>query len=91
VGWASPAEAVGKSFSSPGSGKPDGVVIGVVEDYHHHGLQERIQPLMFGCRQVNGYFMLRVQNGKYGDVIHSFMPERHGRIHFGGSHGRINS
>jgi putative ABC transport system permease protein len=70
VGWASPADAIGKGFSSPGSGKPDGVVIGVVEDYHHHGLQERIQPLMFGFRQVNGYFMLRVQNGKYGAVIH---------------------
>jgi len=70
VGWASPAEAIGKGFSSPGSGKPDGVVIGVIEDYHHHGLQERIQPIMFGFRQVNGYFMLRVQNGKYGAVIH---------------------
>jgi len=70
VGWASPAEAIGKGFSSPGSGKPDGVVIGVAEDYHHHGLQERIQPLMFGFRQVNPYFMLRVQNGKYGAVIH---------------------
>ncbi len=69
VGWASPAEAIGKGFSSPGSGKPDGVVIGVVEDYHHHGLQERIQPIMFGFRQVNSYFMLRVQNGKHGAVI----------------------
>jgi putative ABC transport system permease protein len=59
VGWTSPAEAVGKRFTSPGSGKPDSHVIGVVEDYHHHGLKERINPMMFGIRPGNGLFALR--------------------------------
>jgi len=69
AGWNSPAESIGKGFSSPGSGKPDGVVIGVIDDYHHHGLQEKIQPMMFGYRSSNSYFMLRVQNGGYGAAI----------------------
>ncbi len=69
AGWKSPAESIGKGFSSPGSGKPDGVVIGVIDDYHHHGLQEKIQPMMFGYRSSNSYFMLRIQNGGYGAAV----------------------
>jgi len=60
VGWFSPADAIGKGFASPGSGKPDGIVIGVVENYHHHGLQEKIEPMMFGIREVNSYYALRI-------------------------------
>ncbi|MFC2161853.1 FtsX-like permease family protein, partial [Acidobacteriota bacterium] len=60
VGWLSPADAIGKGFASPGSGKPDGIVIGVVENYHHHGLQEKIESMMFGIKEVNSFFAIRI-------------------------------
>ncbi|MFC2157794.1 ABC transporter permease [Acidobacteriota bacterium] len=61
VGWESPEESIGKRFASPGSGKPDGIVIGVLEDYHHHGLKEEIKPMMFGFRKPNSYYALRIK------------------------------
>lgn len=67
--WASPEEAIGKGFASPGSGKPEGVVIGVVEDYHHHGLQQRIDPMMFGIRPGNGLFALRIKAAEADAVV----------------------
>ncbi len=68
AGWASPEESLGKRFASPGSGKPDGMVIGVVEDYHHHGLQEKIQSMMFGHRETNGYVALRIKGAELESV-----------------------
>ncbi|HDT13849.1 MAG TPA: FtsX-like permease family protein [Candidatus Aminicenantes bacterium] len=68
AGWGSPEAALGKGFASPGSGKPEGVVIGVVADYHHHGLQERIQSMMFGHRDANGYVALRL-DGSDADAV----------------------
>lgn len=68
AGWASPEEALGKMFASPGSGKPDGMVIGVVEDYHHHGLQEKIQSMMFGYRETNGYVALRIKGAELESI-----------------------
>ena len=44
MGW-SVTEAVGKKIESP-SGFPAGEVIGVVKDYHHAGLQQKIGPLV---------------------------------------------
>ncbi len=69
AGWLSAQEAVGKGFASPGSGKPEGVVVGVIEDYHHHGLRDRIEPMMFGLRPVSGYFALRIDAAEAGQVI----------------------
>ncbi len=69
VGWSSPADAIGKGFASPGSGKPDGIVIGVVENYHHHGLQEKIEPMMFGIREVNSYYALRIDAAGAASVV----------------------
>ncbi|MEM9667010.1 MAG: ABC transporter permease, partial [Bacteroidota bacterium] len=69
AGWGSAEDAIGKGFTSPGSGKPDGVVIGVVEDYHHHGLQQRIEPIMFGLRTGNGLLTLRVDAADAEAVI----------------------
>jgi putative ABC transport system permease protein len=43
-GWASPQEAIGKEITSP-SEHPAGVVIGVIRDYHHKGLQQKIPPI----------------------------------------------
>lgn len=43
-GWSSPEEAIGKKITSP-SGHPEGTVIGVLRDYHHEGLQQKIGPI----------------------------------------------
>lgn len=43
-GWSSPEEAIGKQITSP-SGHPEGTVIGVMRDYHHNGLQQKIAPV----------------------------------------------
>jgi putative ABC transport system permease protein len=69
VGWLSPEQSIGKKFASPGSRKPEGVVIGVVENYHHHGLQERIGPMMFGIRSGNGLFALRIDTRQASSVV----------------------
>jgi putative ABC transport system permease protein len=43
-GWGSPEEAIGKKITSP-SAQPEGTVIGVLRDYHHEGLQQKIGPI----------------------------------------------
>lgn len=43
-GWNSPAEAIGKRINSP-SKHPEGTVIGVVRNFHHEGLQQKIGPI----------------------------------------------
>lgn len=43
-GWSSPEEAIGKQISSP-SRHPEGTVIGVVRNFHHEGLQQKIGPI----------------------------------------------
>jgi putative ABC transport system permease protein len=43
-GWSSPEEAIGKQITSP-SKHPEGTVIGVMRDYHHDGLQQKIGPI----------------------------------------------
>jgi putative ABC transport system permease protein len=43
-GWSSPEEALGKEIVSPSS-YPAGTVIGVLRDYHHEGLQQKIGPI----------------------------------------------
>ncbi|MBN1270737.1 MAG: ABC transporter permease [Candidatus Aminicenantes bacterium] len=68
AGWNSPQASIGKGFSSPGSGKPKGRVIGVIENFHQHGLQEKIGPMMFGIRPANRYFALRYKAGDTSSV-----------------------
>lgn len=43
-GWNSPSEAIGKEITSP-SGHPEGIVIGVIKNYHHNGLQQKYGPI----------------------------------------------
>ena len=68
AGWSTPEEAIGKGFASPGSGKPEGVVIGVVDDYHQHGLQESVEPIMFGIGPTNR-IVLRVDPSQTRAVL----------------------
>jgi len=53
MGW-SVSEAVGKKIESP-SGYPAGEVIGVVKDYHHAGLQQKIGPLVMDANPAASY------------------------------------
>jgi putative ABC transport system permease protein len=69
VGWESPQASIGKGFASPGSGKPEGRVIGVVEDYHQHGLREEIGPMMFGIRSYNSLFAMRFHAQDAASVV----------------------
>jgi len=68
-GWKNPENAVGKEIKSP-SGFPAGSVIGVVKDYHHHGLEQQIPPLVMDI-QPNFYrfFVLRFEPGATQSVI----------------------
>jgi len=62
IGWESPEAAIGKHLSSPGSGKKDGIVVGVIEDYHHHGLQQPIGPIMMGINPgIYSLFAVRAE------------------------------
>ena len=45
------------------------MVIGVVEDYHHHGLQQQIEPIMYGVMQGTGLFSLRINTAETAAVI----------------------
>lgn len=69
VGWESAQAAIGKGFASPGSGKPEGKVIGVVENYHQHGLREPIGPMMFGIRPYNSLFAMRFHAAEAASVV----------------------
>jgi putative ABC transport system permease protein len=42
-GWGSPQNALGKKLSTSGK---EGVVVGVLKDYHQHGLQRKINPVV---------------------------------------------
>jgi putative ABC transport system permease protein len=48
-GWHSPEQAIGKKLSTSGK---DGVVIGVLKDYHQHSLHESIGPVVLGIGDV---------------------------------------
>ncbi len=60
-GWASPDDAVGKHITLPGAQKREAEVVGVVQNYHHHGLQEEIRPMVFGINPTRqGLVAMRV-------------------------------
>ncbi|MGB8194456.1 MAG: ABC transporter permease [Chitinophagaceae bacterium] len=65
-GW-KPEEAVGKNIRT--SGVDSGIVIGVMADYHQHGLQGRIEPIAtFIAPYAFGYIAVKL---KQGDVTSS--------------------
>ncbi|MDZ7771284.1 MAG: ABC transporter permease [Balneolaceae bacterium] len=58
-GWDSPAEAIGKQVTTINSLLED-PVLGVIENYHHHGLQHNIQPMVMVVEpQYFDYYALR--------------------------------
>ncbi|WP_428654461.1 ABC transporter permease [Runella sp.] len=61
LGW-KPDEAVGKKLTTPGL--DDGQVVGVIADFHQHGLQKKIKPLLtFMAPYAYGYLALRMGSG----------------------------
>jgi putative ABC transport system permease protein len=61
MGWGTPDDAIGKKIDSP-SGYPQGIVVGVIKDYHQHGLQEKIAPVVMDINpEVFGLFAIRLQ------------------------------
>ena len=57
MGWATPEQALGKRLQTSGK---DGFVIGVVKNYHHHGLQKEIGPMVLAITPFYQYFSLRI-------------------------------
>jgi putative ABC transport system permease protein len=48
-GWKNAEEAIGKKLSTSGK---DGRVIGVLKNYHQHGLQKKINPVVLGMASM---------------------------------------
>lgn len=68
-GWDTPDNAIGKRIESP-SGFPAGEVIGVVENYHHHGLQQNIEPIVMDINpSAYRFFAVRFQPGTTSSVM----------------------
>ena len=63
-GWSSAAEAIGKEIVSP-SQRPQGIVIGVVKDYHGLGLQNNIWPKVmdYASETYGRYYAIKSASG----------------------------
>lgn len=55
-GWGSPQNALGKKLSTSGK---EGIIVGVVKNYHQHGLQTRINPVVLSPINSINLFALR--------------------------------
>ncbi len=56
-------------------GQREGVVVGVVEDFHSASLREKISPLVLLINPVQRYLAVRIQRGDYQGVL-SFVEEK---------------
>lgn len=70
MGWETPENAIGKSIVSP-SKTPEGIVIGVVKDYHGLGLRHRIWPMVmdFNAEQYGRYLAVRFETGNTTELL----------------------
>lgn len=57
-GWGNAANALGKKLSTSGK---DGRIVGVMKDYHQHGLQEKVSPIVLSPIGVVQLFAIRYQ------------------------------
>ncbi|MBK1441201.1 ABC transporter permease [Parapedobacter sp. ISTM3] len=59
IGW-KPEEAIGKKINT--AGREDGQIVGVMADYHQHGLQEAINPIVvFNAPYAYNYIAVATQ------------------------------
>ncbi len=57
-GWSNAATAIGKQLETSGK---KGTVIGVLKNYHQHGLQQNIRPVVLGIGSYISFFALRFE------------------------------
>ena len=62
LGFGTPAEAVGKYIQAPNR-NAQGTVVGVLKDYHHHGLQQEVRPIVYGISPYPRYVAIRARTG----------------------------
>ncbi len=67
LGWASPAEAVGKSFELVGSKK--GHIIGVVKDFNFASLHRKIEPLVLHLWPWMNYLLIRMDEARFASAL----------------------
>ncbi|MEQ9103428.1 MAG: FtsX-like permease family protein [Rhodothermales bacterium] len=60
MGYESPEDAVGRFVRAPNR-NAQGTIVGVVDDYHHHGLQEHIQPIIYGVKPHPRFVAIRTR------------------------------
>jgi putative ABC transport system permease protein len=65
-GW-TPEEAIGKGISTAGMEK--GKVIGVLADYHQHGLQRKIEPVLTFIQPFHQYLAVRLGPGELSRTV----------------------
>ncbi|MEM9679499.1 MAG: ABC transporter permease [Bacteroidota bacterium] len=65
-GWASNENAIGKELATSGK---EGKVIGVLKNYHQHGLQNEINPLVLGKANFIRVFAIKYRNLTEKDVV----------------------
>jgi len=71
-GWGSADNAIGKKLSTSGK---EGVVIGVLKDYHQHGLQDQIKPVVLGIGNGAGVFAIRYSGTDSHNVVNAVRNE----------------
>ncbi len=71
LGYPNPAEAIGQVFRDDRNFERN--IQGVVNDYHHYGLQHEIRPLMFSendpTYKLDSYYSLKVNAGELSATI----------------------
>lgn len=67
-GWPGDEAAIGKTLKTSGK---DGRVIGVLKDYHQHGLQEQIKPVVLGIDKYARVFAIRYDGRSASQAIGS--------------------
>ena len=65
-GWRDAESAIGKKLTTSGK---EGNVIGVLKDYHQHGLQEKINPVVLGVDNQVNVFALKYNSITPGKAI----------------------
>jgi putative ABC transport system permease protein len=65
-GWETPEKAIGKKLAASGM---NGQVIGVLKDYHQHGLQEAIRPVVLNVAPYINVFALRYKGNDAAEAV----------------------
>ena len=73
LGWESPEAAIGQKIYESGR---EGIIVGVLKDYHFNSLQQAIQPLLFRVNPGEfGNFIVRLNNGDIPETL-AFIQDR---------------